>query len=348
MAAGVAAHSAGLAAALTAGSRRDLARAITLVESTRADHRRAAEALLESLAPVAGRSLRVGISGAPGVGKSSLIEALGLAALASGRRLAVLAVDPSSSLSGGSILGDKTRMTELARHPRAFVRPSPAGTTLGGVARRTRESIVLCEAAGHDLVLVETVGVGQAEVAVAGMTDLFVLLLSPGGGDDLQGIKRGIMELADLVLVTKADGDLADAATRACADCANALRMLRLRSRHWTPAAMTCSAHQGRGIQEALEALFAFERTMLECGELLERRESQALAWLWSEISEQLLSRLKADASVAASLAALEPRVRRGELPAAAAAQRIVSRFLDAGILIDDAAQVRREKETGS
>ena len=317
-----------LARDLLAGKRRALARAITLVESTRADHRAAAERLLARVSSHAVASLRIGVSGAPGVGKSTFIEALGLTALAAGRKLAVLAVDPSSTLSGGSILGDKTRMPELSRHPAAFVRPSPAGLTLGGVARRTRESIVLCEAAGYDTLLVETVGVGQSEVAVAGMTDLFVLLLAPGGGDDLQGIKRGIMELTDIALITKADGDLAQAAGRAASDCANALRLLRRRSAHWTPLARTCSAREGVGIAQAWELMLDYQRAMDAHGALAAQREQQAHAWLWSEISEQLIARLRADEEVARMLEPLEARVRGGELPAAAAAERVVTRFL--------------------
>jgi LAO/AO transport system kinase len=318
----------GLAGALIAGSRRALARGITLVESTRPEHRAEAERLLAAVAPRTGAGLRVGVSGAPGVGKSTLIESLGLTILAAGRRLAVLAVDPSSSLSGGSILGDKTRMPELARHADAFVRPSPSGTTLGGVARRTRESIALCEAAGYDVVLVETVGVGQSEVAVAGMTDLFVLLLSPGGGDDLQGIKRGIMELTDVALITKADGDLAEAAGRAAADCANALRLLRRRSARWTPTVRTCSAREGRGIDAVWALMLDFERVMRASGELEQRRAGQAEAWLWSEVSEQLMAALRGDPGVRVTLPELQARVRAGELPAAAAADRLVARFL--------------------
>ena len=318
-----------LANGLREGSRRALARSITLVESSRADHRAQAQALLRELGRPAVQSLRIGVSGAPGVGKSTFIEALGLTILGAGRRLAVLAVDPSSSLSGGSILGDKTRMPELARHPRAFVRPSPSGHTLGGVARRTRESIVLCEAAGFDTVLVETVGVGQSEVAVAGMTDLFVLLLSPGGGDELQGIKRGIMELTDIALITKADGDLAAAAGRAAADCANALRLMRPRSPSWSAVARTCSARAGTGIEEAWALMREFERRMRGSGELGARREDQASAWLRSELGEQLQARLEAHPGVAAMLPALDARVRAGRLGAAEAAARLVAVFLD-------------------
>jgi LAO/AO transport system kinase len=319
-----------LAGELRAGERRALARAITLIESTRDDHRDRAEELLREVAPATGRSLRVGISGAPGVGKSTLIEALGVEVLASGRRLAVLAVDPSSTLSGGSILGDKTRMPELSRHAHCFVRPSPAGQTLGGVARRTRETVALCEAAGFDTVFVETVGVGQSEVAVAGMTDLFVLLLSPGGGDDLQGIKRGIMELVDIALVTKADGDLEHAAGRAAADCANALRLLRRRSPRWTPVARTCSAREGSGVVDAWQLMLDYEERMRGSGELLARRESQAQTWLWSEIGEQLMSRLKTRRELGATLEELQAEVRRGELQPASAARRIVTEFLAA------------------
>lgn len=324
-----------LTQALCSGSRRALARAITFAESTRADHRQLVDDMLLRLrerSPVgdgANRAtLRIGVSGAPGVGKSTLIEALGLAAISAGRRLAVLAVDPSSSLSGGSILGDKTRMPELSRHEAAFVRPSPAGTTLGGVTRRTRESIVFCEAAGFDLIVVETVGVGQSEVSVAGMTDLFVLLLSPGGGDELQGIKRGIMELTDIALVTKADGELNAAAGRAASECANALRLMRPRSSHWRAVVQTCSALTGAGIADALQVMFDYERTMRDCSELEARRRAQASEWLRSEITEQLMSRFTADSEVQQAWRELDEQVRRGEMPASDAAQTIIAGFL--------------------
>ena len=326
-----------LTQALLSGSRRALARAITFAESTRPEHRKLIDELLRRLRTpglVGGNTgkdtLRVGISGAPGVGKSTFIETLGLAAIKAGRRLAVLAVDPSSSVSGGSILGDKTRMPELSRHAAAFVRPSPAGTTLGGVTRRTRESIVLCEASGFDLILVETVGVGQSEVAVAAMTDLFVLLLSPGGGDDLQGIKRGIMELTDVALITKADGDLSAAAARAASDYANALRLMRPRSANWTPTVRTCSALTGSGIAEVLNLIFEYERTMRAGLELESRRQVQASEWLRSEITEQLMGRFTADSSVQQAWRELDEQVRRGDVPATDAALRIVSGFLRA------------------
>jgi LAO/AO transport system kinase len=241
---------AALAAAVRAGDRRALARAITLIESSRADHRRAAEAVLEAaLVPAAGRTLRLGISGVPGVGKSTFIEALGLSILGRGHRLAVLAIDPSSRRGGGSILGDKTRMGELARSTAAFIRPSPTGGTLGGVARRTRETLLLCEAAGFDVVIVETVGIGQSETAVADMVDMFVLLMLPGGGDELQGIKKGVVELADLILVNKADGDFAAAAKRAVADYRSALRLLRPASATWRPEVLAVSALAGTNIE---------------------------------------------------------------------------------------------------
>src|ERR1700756_2338483 len=234
-----------LARAVRDCDRRALARAITLVEPARSDHREDAVALLDELLPATGDAIRVGISGAPGAGKSTFIEALGVHLVDAGHRVAVLAVDPSSTRSGGSILGDKTRMEELSRRPEAFIRPSPSGGTLGGVARRTREALLLCEAAGHDVVLVETVGVGQSEVAVAGMVDVFVLLLAPGAGDELQGVKRGIVELAGIVVVNKADGDLAAAAERTAADYANALHFLRSRTEGWEVRVERASALLG-------------------------------------------------------------------------------------------------------
>ncbi len=249
-----------LAAQVLGGDRRALARAITLVESTRPDHRVEADALLAELIPHAGDATRVGISGAPGAGKSTLIEALGVQLVDAGHRVAVLAVDPSSTRTGGSILGDKTRMEELVRRPDAFVRPSPTGGTLGGVTRRTREALLCCEAAGFDVVLVETVGVGQSEVAVDGMVDTFVVLVPPAGGDELQGIKRGIMELADVVVVTKADGDLEAAAKATAADYANAMRLIRpksdaLAAHGWRPEVLTCSALLPRGVDDVWSAV---------------------------------------------------------------------------------------------
>src|SRR4051812_10717608 len=270
---------------LLAGDRRALARAITLIESTRADHRERADALLAAILPHSGRSVRLGITGVPGVGKSTLIERFGLGLLERGRSLAVLAIDPSSKRGGGSILGDKTRMEELSRHDAAFIRPSPAGTTLGGVARRTREAMLLVEAAGFDTVIVETVGVGQSETAVADMVDMFVVLLLPAGGDDLQGIKRGVIELADLIVVNKADGDLKATAKRSAADYQHALRMLRSPTENWTPEVTTCSALAGTGVAAIWEVVERFRQAVGETG-MLRRRAEQARAWMWNEVGE--------------------------------------------------------------
>lgn len=313
-----------LAGPLRAGNRRALARAITLVESTHPGHRQQALALLEQIMPATGRSVRVGISGVPGVGKSTFIEALGSHLIERGHRLAVLAVDPSSALSGGSILGDKTRMTELSRCSEAFVRPSPAGRTLGGVARRTRESILLCEAAGFDVVLVETVGVGQSEVAVADMTDLFMLLLLPGGGDELQGIKRGIVELADVIVVNKADGDMRPVAERARAEYASALRLLRPRLPGWQVPVRVCSALEGSGIDEVWAAVAEYRDAIAAGQGLARRRGEQARKWMWSEISESLVERLYREPSLRDAIEALEAAVIAGELPATTAAARIL------------------------
>src|SRR5215831_2828779 len=273
-----------IANALTSGDRRALARAITLVESTRSSDQRDAEALLTKLLPLTGQAVRVGISGAPGVGKSTFIEAFGQHLTARGKRVAVFAIDPSSRRSGGSILGDKTRMEKLARDPNAYIRPSPAGTTLGGVARRTRESMLLAEAAGFDVVLVETVGVGQSETAVADMTDLFVLLASPGGGDDLQGIKRGVMELADLILVTKADGDLKAAASRAAADYQAAMHLMRPKHQGFHPKVLQASSLRGAGITEAWEEMAAIHAALARDGRLGRLRAEQGRRWFWSEV----------------------------------------------------------------
>ena len=316
-----------LAERLRAGDRRALARAITLVESTHKGDREPADDLLASLLPHTGGSIRLGITGVPGVGKSSFIEAFGLHLIEAGQRIAVLAVDPSSKRSGGSILGDKTRMQELSRNPAAFIRPSPAGRTLGGVARRSREALLLCEAAGFDVILVETVGVGQSETAVADLVDLFLLLLLPSGGDELQGIKRGVMELADLVLVTKADGELADAAGRAAAEYRSALQLLRPPGGSWQPEVLTCSAHQERGIAEAWRAVGRFRQQAEESGSLAERRAAQARAWMWSEIEESLTAALLEDPSVAGLVAELEPQVTAGGTAPGAAARRILAAF---------------------
>jgi LAO/AO transport system kinase len=317
-----------LADAIQAGDRPALARAITLVESTRADHREEAVALLDKLLPATGGAVRVGISGAPGAGKSTFIEALGLYLVDHGHRLAVLAVDPSSSRSGGSILGDKTRMERLTRRPEAFIRPSPSGGTLGGVARRTREALLLCEAAGNDVVLVETVGVGQSEIAVAGMVDVFLLILSPGAGDDLQGVKRGIVELADLVVVNKADGDLAAAAQRSAAGYANALHLLRPRTEGWEVRVEQVSSLLGTGIDRVWDVVEQYQATVTASGALSARRADQARDWMWSEVNDGLIDALAGDPAVASEMRALETDVRAGTISPTAAAQRILRRFL--------------------
>jgi LAO/AO transport system kinase len=316
-----------LISSFRAGDRRALARAITMVESTRPDHREAAVALLDELLPDTGNAIRIGISGPPGVGKSTFIEAFGMHVVEQGKRLAVLAVDPSSSRSGGSILGDKTRMTELARQPNAFIRPTPGGEHLGGVARRTREAMLLCEAFGFDVVIIETIGVGQSEIAVADMVDLFILLVNPGSGDELQGIKRGIMELADIVLVNKADGDLAAAASRTSADHTNALHLLRPKWKAWTARSMKCSARDRVGIAEVWDAVGDFQAAVSADGELDALRARQALAWMWSEVHDDLLDDFKADAGVRGQLASVERAVADGTLAPAAAARRLLDAF---------------------
>jgi LAO/AO transport system kinase len=316
-----------LAAPLLSGDRRALARAITLVESTRPDHRAGAEALLARLMPATGGSIRLGITGVPGVGKSTFIETFGLHVIARGHRLAVLAVDPSSKRGGGSILGDKTRMEKLATAPEAFIRPSPAGRTLGGVARRTREAILLAEAAGFDVVIVETVGVGQSETAVADMVDMFILLLQPAGGDELQGLKRGIMEVADLLVVNKADGELVSAANRAAADYRRALQLIMPRSLGWRTPVRQCSALTGKGIPEVWEIVEQYRRELSDTGEIAARRGEQARAWLESELADGLLSALRGDARVGAVVAELEAKVAAGLLLPTAAAQRLLDAF---------------------
>ena len=318
--------------ALHSGDRRALARAITLVESTRDSDRGAAEKLLRCAMPHTGGALRIGISGAPGVGKSTFIEAFGSQALARGKRVAVLAVDPSSAREGGSgggaILGDKTRMEKLAADARAFIRPSPAGEAQGGVARRTRESMLLCEAANYDCVIVETVGVVQSETQVAAMTDIFLLLLSPAGGDDLQGIKRGIMELADIVVVNKADGKLSDAATNAAADLRHALNLLRPRLASWSTPVLLVSALEGRGIDETWRRVAEYRALLEADGALHARRRRQARDWLWNETREMLLAALKRDRAVGDALESALGEVGDGKLPASVAARALVATFM--------------------
>ena len=311
------------------GDRRALAKAITLVESTRDDHRQQTAELLETLIPDAGNSIRIGISGAPGVGKSTFIEVLGSHLIKLGHSVAVLAVDPSSAVTGGSILGDKTRMETLAFAEKAFVRPSPAGSTLGGVARRTRESMLLCEAAGFDIILVETVGVGQSETTVADMTDMFLLLLLPAGGDELQGIKRGIMELADLILVNKADGDQVALAARTMGDYRSAVQFLASRFDDWQTPVMSCSSINDEGIVEVWGQVDAFKEILSKTGQLQQRRAEQAKAWMWSEMTESLVADLKADERIRSLVPDIESAVLAGELPATVAAQRVLNLYKD-------------------
>lgn len=313
--------------ALVAGDRRALAKAITLIESRRSKDEAAAAAVVNASLPHTGKAVRIGLSGAPGVGKSTFVEALGTWLTQRGHKVAVLAVDPSSRRSGGSILGDKTRMVKLAQDPNAFIRPSPAGTTLGGVARRTRETMLLVEAAGFDVVLVETVGVGQSETAVADMVDMFLVLVSPGGGDDLQGIKRGIMELADLVVVTKADGDLVAAANRAAADYRAALHLMRPKFEGWFADVRLVSSPEGRGIPEVWSDLEKFRSLLTASGAWEHQRRGQRVAWLQTELREGLASALAEDPAASAELVKAEAAVARGTLSPAAAAKAILAHW---------------------
>ena len=317
-----------LADGVLEGNRRALARAITLIESTRLDHRAAASALLQRLTPYAGKSIRLGISGAPGVGKSTFVEALGNHVIDAGHRVAVLTVDPSSAISGGSILGDKTRMELLSRRREAFIRPSPSGNTLGGVTRRSREALILCEAAGFDVIIVETVGVGQSETRVADMTDMFILLLLPGAGDELQGIKRGIMELADLVLINKADGDLQALAGRTAAEYRNALRLLHPRSADWKVEVRTCSAQDDVGIDEAWEAALRHRDVLEASGQFTARRAAQARDWMWSEVNDSLITMLQNDPAVRKQIPALVAAASEGRIPPTIAARQLLEIFL--------------------
>jgi len=321
------AHTDTLADEIRAGSRRALARAITLIESTRRDDRTRANALLAGLLPATGDAVRIGITGVPGVGKSTFIEAFGLDLIGRGLRVAVLAVDPSSPRTGGSILGDKTRMEGLARHPDAFIRPSPSGGTLGGIARRTGEVMLAVEAAGFDVVLIETVGAGQSEFAVADLADMFMLLVAPGGGDELQGIKKGIVELADLVIVTKADGDLAPAAERARRDYAAALHMLRPMGDGWTPRVLTTSAMAGDGFDEVWRAVTEFRDATETSGERERRRALRRGKAMWDDITETLVAALQNDARVAELATVLEADVEAGRMTPTTAAEHLLSAF---------------------
>jgi LAO/AO transport system kinase len=317
-----------LAQRVLKGDRRALARAITLIESRRPEHQEQAESLLARLLSRTGRAIRLGITGTPGAGKSTFIEAFGRHVIGQGHKIAVLAVDPSSQRSGGSILGDKTRMQALAQAPEAFIRSSPAGGRLGGVARRTREAALACEAAGYGVIVIETVGVGQSETAVADMVDCFVLLLAPGGGDELQGLKRGIIELADLVLVNKADGELLAAAQRAKAGYQAALHLLRPASAAWTPEVMTCSALHEERMAAVWQAICRQRQALELAGELAARRARQAQRWLWVEIEAGLLDALRADPATRRLITELEREVEAARLLPPQAARGLVNRFL--------------------
>ncbi|GHF78727.1 LAO/AO transport system kinase [Amycolatopsis bartoniae] len=310
-----------------AGDRGTLSRAITLVESQRADHRRQAQELLVELLPHSGGARRVGITGVPGVGKSTFIDQLGVDLTGAGHRVAVLAVDPSSTRTGGSILGDKTRMARLAVDPAAFIRPSPTSGTLGGVARATRETIVLMEAAGYDVVLVETVGVGQSEVTVANMVDCFLYLTLARTGDQLQGIKKGVLELADVIAVNKADGEHERDAKRAARELAGALRMIYGPDAPWTPPVLTCSGLNDVGLDTVWQQIERHREQLLESGELDTKRQQQQVDWTWSMVREQLLGRLAEHPGVRGIVPEVEQAVRDGELTATLAAQRILDAF---------------------
>ncbi len=318
-----------LAEAVISGERRALARAITLVESARADHRAQAAELLEILAKSERQALRIGLSGTPGVGKSTFIESFGMMLIAQGLRVAVLAVDPSSTRSGGSILGDKTRMDRLSREKAAFIRPSPSQTHLGGVARRSREAVAVCEAAGFDVVLIETVGVGQSETVVAQMADLFVLLLAPAGGDELQGVKRGIMEMADLILVNKADGDLKPAATRTMADYAGALRLLRKRAQDPEdfPKALAVSALEEDGLNAAWKEMSALVAWRRENGFFAGTRAEQARFWFEEDVRQALLARLSEAGAIRDAMDELGRAVASGAVTPAFAAQKMLDQL---------------------
>jgi LAO/AO transport system kinase len=332
--------SAGLLADVLQGDatvqRRAIAKAITLLESTRVDHRAEADELLTALLPHTGKAFRLGISGVPGVGKSTFIEVLGMYLIADGHRVAVLTIDPSSTVSGGSILGDKTRMEKLSVHEKAYIRPSPSSGTLGGVAEKTREAMLVCEAAGYDVVIVETVGVGQSETAVANMTDMFVLMQLPNAGDDLQAIKKGVMELADLVIINKADLD-ADAAMRAQAQIASAMRLFGLVNnamgsaqaeafdKHWLPQVIQLSALHNKGVDVFWAAVTQFRSIQTANGRLTERRRQQSLSWMWERVDAGLKQAFRQDPAVSALLPGLLAQVANGQLPASTAARNLLA-----------------------
>jgi LAO/AO transport system kinase len=312
-----------LAAGIRTGDRAVLARAITLIESKRPDHQNAARALVQELLPETGKAIRVGITGMPGVGKSTTIDALGTFLTGGGHKVAVLTIDPSSRRTGGSILGDKTRMARLVNDPKAFIRPSPSAGTLGGVAARTRETMLLCEAAGYDVMLIETVGIGQSEITVADMTDFFLVLMLAGAGDELQGIKKGVLELADMLAVNKADGENIKRAKAAAAEYRAAFHILRPRSPTWSPPVRTYSALTGDGIPELWEQVEAHRERLTASGEHAERRREQQVRWMWTMLDDRLTSRLRSDATLRSRLRTLEASVAEGTLSPALAVEEI-------------------------
>jgi len=312
-----------LAKTLRAGDRAGLARAITLIESRRSDHRAAARELVQTLLPATGKAIRVGITGSPGVGKSTTIDALGSFLIEGGHKVAVLAVDPTSARTGGSILGDKTRMARLAASDSAYIRPSPSSGTLGGVAAKTREAMLLCEAAGFDVILVETVGIGQSETAVSDMTDFFLALMLPGAGDELQGIKKGLVELADMIAINKADGDNIKRANLAAADYRSALHILQPRSEHWQPPVVTYSALTGAGIAGLWQKIVDHRNAMTASGDFAARRRQQQVKWMWSMLEQRVLARLRADTSTRARVKKTEAEVAAGHLTPALGAEQI-------------------------
>src|SRR5215813_12056909 len=313
-----------LAKELRAGNRASLARAITLIESRRGDHQAAARELVQLLLPDTGKAVRIGITGSPGVGKSTTIDALGTYLIDQGHKVAVLAVDPSSARSGGSILGDKTRMAQLSASDHSYIRPSPSSGTLGGVAAKTREAMLLCEAAGFDVVLVETVGIGQSETAVCDMTDFFLALMLPGAGDELQGIKKGLVELADMVAINKADGDNLRRAQHAAADYKSALHILSPRSEHWHPPVVTYSALTGAGIAELWQKILDHRTAMNASGDFAARRRDQQVKWMWSMLENRMHARLRSDASIRSKVKKIEAEVADGKVTPALAAEEIV------------------------